>query len=196
MSSALESSPPRGEPNAISDGSVGLEVAIEPMRSRHLRAVRQIDKKVYPRPWSIALYQQELARGTSRVYRVARVGSTIVGYGGLMIVGIDGHLTSVATDPDWHGHRIATRLMLAVFRGAVLAECEALTLEVRLSNTRAQSLYRLFGFVPAGIRNDYYTDTHEDALIMWANDVAEPDYLAKLREIESTIVGQTIWEGV
>ena len=194
MSSSPEVSP-QLEPRHIEGGPNDLEVAIEPMRSRHLRAVRQIDAKVYPRPWSLALYQQELARGPSRVYRIARVDSTIVGYGGLMVVGIDGHLTSVATDPEWHGHRIATRLMLAVFRGALLAECEALTLEVRLSNRRAQSLYRLFGFVPAGIRKEYYTDTHEDALIMWANDVAEPDYMAKLREIESTITGGTIWEG-
>jgi len=173
--------------SSVGESPVALEVSIEAMRSRHLRAVRAIDAMVYPRPWSLALYQQELARGPSRVYRVARVDGTIVGYGGLMIV------PSVATDPDWAGQGIATRLMLTLARGAVLAECEALTLEVRLSNDVAQALYRKFGFAPAGIRKKYYTDTHEDALIMWAHDVHESEYLARLRDIEASLIGHTDW---
>jgi len=179
--------------SSVGESPVALEVSIEPMRSRHLRAVRAIDAMVYPRPWSLALYQQELARGPSRVYRVARVEGSIVGYGGLMIVGTDGHVTSVATDPDWGGHGIATRLMLALSRGAVLAECQAMTLEVRVSNDVAQSLYHKFGFAPAGIRKKYYTDTHEDALIMWANDVHELEFLGRLRDIEAALSGQTDW---
>ena len=171
-----------------------LDVRIEPMRSRHLRVVRQIDDKVYPKPWSLALYQQELARGSSRVYRVARIGSTIVGYGGLMIIAGDGHITSVAVDPEWQGRDIATRLVLALARGAVLGECEALTLEVRVSNGRAQELYRRFGFAPVGVRKGYYADINEDAIVMWATDVAQSDYLARLRDIEASIDGTTAWE--
>ena len=47
----------------------------------------------------------------------------------------------------------------------------AITLEVRVGNVRAQSLYQKFGFVPAGVRPNYYSDTSEDALIMWLNDL-------------------------
>lgn len=182
---------------------VGLEVKVEAMRSRHLRAVRQIDSKVYPKPWSLALYQQELARGASRVYRVARVGPSIVGYGGLMIIAADGHVTSVAVDPRLEANGIATRLMLAISRGAILGGCEALTLEVRSSNDRAQGLYRRFGFAPVGVRKDYYADSwtpsgskggKEDAIVMWASDVDQPEYLARLRSIEETIAGTTDWE--
>jgi ribosomal-protein-alanine N-acetyltransferase len=43
------------------------------------------------------------------------------------------------------------------------------TLEVRKSNTEAIKLYEKCGFVVKGIRPLYYTDTHEDALIMWAD---------------------------
>ncbi len=182
---------------------VSLDVKVEAMRSRHLRAVRQIDSKVYPKPWSLALYQQELARRSGRVYRVARVGSSIVGYGGLMIIASDGHVTSIAVDPWWQGNAIATRLMLAISRGAILAGCEALTLEVRLSNSRAQELYRRFGFAPVGVRKGYYSETwemdglkvgREDALVMWASDIDRTDYLARLRLIEETIAGTTDWE--
>ena len=43
------------------------------------------------------------------------------------------------------------------------------TLEVRESNDEAIKLYRKCGFVVKGRRPLYYTDTHEDAIIMWAD---------------------------
>jgi len=43
------------------------------------------------------------------------------------------------------------------------------TLEVAVSNTRAQRLYQRYGFAPVGIRKNYYERTHEDALVMWAD---------------------------
>ena len=45
---------------------------------------------------------------------------------------------------------------------------ERMTLEVRKSNYVAQNLYKSFGFVPGGIRKEYYADNREDAIIMWA----------------------------
>lgn len=42
-----------------------------------------------------------------------------------------------------------------------------MTLEVRKSNLVAQNLYVKCGFEPRGIRKNYYTDTKEDAIIMW-----------------------------
>ena len=44
--------------------------------------------------------------------------------------------------------------------------CEALSLEVRVSNFAAQGLYRAHGFRLAGSRRGYYRDTGEDALVM------------------------------
>jgi ribosomal-protein-alanine N-acetyltransferase len=57
--------------------------------------------------------------------------------------------------------------------------CEALTLEVRVSNTGAQALYRSFGFVPAGVRQRYYENT-EDAIVMWCHDICEPEFAQRL----------------
>jgi ribosomal-protein-alanine N-acetyltransferase len=42
-----------------------------------------------------------------------------------------------------------------------------MTLEVRVTNYGAQALYTKLGFVPNGIRKEYYQDDKEDALIMW-----------------------------
>jgi ribosomal-protein-alanine N-acetyltransferase len=41
-----------------------------------------------------------------------------------------------------------------------------LFLEVRMSNKAAQKLYRQFGFKPVAIRQNYYSDNGEDAIVM------------------------------
>jgi len=169
------------------------EITVEPMRRRHLAAVRDIDTKVYPRPWSLALYLQELNRPETRVYSIVRDEKVIVGYGGLMVVGTDGHVTSVATDPEHAGRGVATRALLSICRGAALKDCTALTLEVRSSNAGAQRLYARFGFAEAGVRKNYYTDVGEDAVIMWAHRTDEPGFLGDLREIEAELSGPTRW---
>ena len=46
-------------------------------------------------------------------------------------------------------------------------EVRLMTLEVRVTNHTAQNLYRKLGFQDGGIRKNYYTDDHEDALVMW-----------------------------
>ena len=57
---------------------------------------------------------------------------------------------------------------------------KSLTLEVRITNVGAQDLYRAFGFVPAGIRKNYYPEVNEDGLVMWASDVDTPEYRARI----------------
>jgi len=171
-----------------------LEVVIGLMRRRHLRAVLRIEQQVYPRPWSIGLFMSELAYGTSRVYVTARIGGTVVGYGGLMLVADDGHITTLAVDPRWHRHGIGTRLLDTLARAAIDRGARNLTLEVRVGNDAAQGMYRAFGFAPAGIRKGYYVETNEDALIMWANDVDTPDYRQRLDALAATLPGPTVVE--
>jgi ribosomal-protein-alanine N-acetyltransferase len=165
-------------------------VRIVPMQRRHLRAVLEIDRQVYPRPWSLSLYQGELAMPEHRrVYLVARVGRRVVGHAGLTYAADEGHVTTVAVDPAWQGRGVATRLLLVLFRSAVAGGARSLTLEVRAGNDTAQRLYRRFGFVEAGVRAGYYTESNEDAVIMWAHDVDTPRYLALLDRIEAEMPG-------
>lgn len=168
-----------------------LAVTLVPMRRRHLRTVLRIEGQVYPRPWSLSLFMSELALRTTRSYTVARVGGAVVGYSGLMLTGEDAHVTTIAVDPAWQRHKIATRLLLNMARTALERNAHHLTLEVRVSNDGAQSLYRQFGFVPAGIRKNYYVETNEDALVMWAEDIDTDAYADRLAAIEATIPGTT-----
>jgi len=169
-------------------------VRVTPMRRRHLRGVLRIEQQVYPRPWSIGLFMSELALRSSRVYLVARVGPSVVGYAGALLAAGDGHVTTVAVDPAWHRHKIGTRLLLQLTRDIVAKGATALTLEVRASNDGAQALYQQFGFAPAGVRPGYYVESNEDAIIMWAHDVTTPEYEARLAAIEAAIPGHTINE--
>jgi [ribosomal protein S18]-alanine N-acetyltransferase len=180
----------------IPEDPAALEVVVGPMRRRHLRGVLRIEHQVYPRPWSLGLYMSELGYRGNRIYLTARVGATVVGYAGMMLVPDDGHVTTVAVDPVWHRHKVGTRLLLALARNAVERGVENLTLEVRVANTAAQALYREFGFVPAGVRRGYYAETGEDALVMWANDVHSDTYAVRLDRIEARVPGSTTLEEV
>jgi len=158
-------------------------VRIGPLRRRHLRAVVRIEEAAYPRPWSSTLFLSELAQRSSRRYTVGTIGPLVVGYLGLMVVEDDGHITTLTVDPGWHHRGIGTVLLLDAARAAPGLGVRHLTLEVRVGNDPAQALYRRFGFAPVGVRQNYYAETGEDAIIMWARDIDTPAYADRLRAI-------------
>ena len=150
-----------------------LELAVQlvPMRRRHLRSVLRIEAQVYPRPWSLGLFMSELALRQPRRTTWRGSEGTVVGYAGLMLTGDDGHVTTIAVDPAWQRHKIGTRLLLALAGEAIAGARRASRSRCVSSNDAAQAMYRQFGFRPAGIRKNYYVETNEDALVMWADDV-------------------------
>ena len=163
------------------------EVAVVPMRRRHLRAVLRIESQVYPRPWSLRLFMSELALRSTRTYAVAQADGVVVGYSGLMVTGEDAHVTTIAVDPRWHRQGIGSRLLLQMARTSVDSGARHLTLEVRMSNEAAKRLYARFGFAPAGVRKNYYAESNEDALVMWANDIDTTEYRQRLLRIEAAL---------
>jgi [ribosomal protein S18]-alanine N-acetyltransferase len=169
-----------------------LHVRVQRMRRRHLRAVLRIERQVYPRPWTVGVFTSEISN-PERCYVVARVGSTLVGYGGMLFSGDDAHVANVAVDPRWHRHKVGSRLLLTMARFAREHGYKNLTLEVRVTNTGAQAMYHRFGFAPAGIRPRYYENT-EDAIVMWANDIDQPAFAHRLAGIEADIGGSTAWD--
>jgi ribosomal-protein-alanine N-acetyltransferase len=164
-----------------------LDIEVLPMRRRHLPAVLRIEGKVYPRPWSAGLFLSELAQKSSRAYFVARSSGRVVGYGGVMILGDEGHVTNIAVDPGFQRHHIGTRLLLALVEASRDRSVRSMTLEVRRANTGAQSMYRKFGFQTVGVRRGYYAETGEDAYIMWAEGVWTPEYERRLEEIRTSL---------
>ncbi|MEO6987535.1 MAG: ribosomal protein S18-alanine N-acetyltransferase [Aquihabitans sp.] len=180
--------------DAIARSADGPRITITPMRRRHLDAVLAIEGRAQARPWSLRLFEDELERG-GRHYVVARTGPTVIGFAGLLMIADDGHVATVAVEPAQQGSKIATRLIVELVQAALSLGANQLTLEVRVSNTRAQSLYRRFGFVPAGVRKGYYADNGEDAIVMWAHDVDQPSYAERLADIEASLPSPTVRVG-
>ncbi len=182
------------EPTPAPPDPSAVEVHLVPLRRRHLRAVMRIETQVYPHPWSLPLFMSELNLRHSRLYVGARVDGLIVGYAGIMVAADEAHVTTIAVDPAWQRHKVASRMLAFLLRTSVERGIRHMTLEVRVSNDSAQRMYRRFGFQPDGIRRNYYAETNEDALIMWVHDIDTDAYGDRLAEIADGIGGTTTVE--
>src|SRR6266508_3429904 len=143
--------PPRSR--WLDDPRVPLAIELMPMRRRHLHQVLDIERRVYPRPWTMTLFLSEIVQRSTRLYIVARAHRRVFGD--------EAHVTNIAVDPDVHRRKIASRLLFALVTAARRRGASACTLEVRVANHAAQALYRQFGFAPVGIRKNYYAETGE-----------------------------------
>lgn len=149
------------------------EIAIFPMTPADLDGVHEVERSSFRTPWSREAFASEIMQSYT-VYLVARAGDKIVAHGGMHVVWEDAHVTNVAVLPAYRGQGLGERMMLELMARAVARGAVRITLEVRASNTPAQNLYRKLGFVtrPGAIRKGYYTDTGEDAIIMWKDPIA------------------------
>lgn len=181
------------------------KLTIAPMRKRDLKhGILDTEAHAYPTPWSPGVFQSEIDQvaSGSRYYLTAsrssrsadaggRVGAKrsskgrIVGHAGLWFTSDEAHVTNVAVHPDARRSGVATALMLALADEAIKRGCVAWTLEVRVSSDGAQELYRNFGFVPAGVRKNYYENI-EDAIVMWCHDIQDDSYHQRLDRLRST----------
>lgn len=162
-------------------------VELVPMRRRHVRQVMRIEAQVYPRPWSSALFLQEIVRRSDRIYLVAKCDSTVVGYAGLITSGLEAHITTIAVDPEHHRLHIGTRLLLGLMDAAIERGASTVSLEVRKSNYGAQRMYEMFGFKPVGVRPGYYAETGEDAIVMWTGSTETQEYAGVLDGIRHRV---------
>ncbi len=159
-----------------------MAVNIRPMTRSDVPAVATLEREIYPEPWSARVFFDELAQD-SRSYLLATEDGQIFGYGGVMLIDEDAHVTTLAVVPGMRRKRLGTRLLLALVEEAVDRGARHLTLEVRATNTNAQRLYERFGFSPVGKRKGYYAG--EDAIVMWALDIDAEEYNARLAAISA-----------
>ncbi|HIA55345.1 MAG TPA: ribosomal-protein-alanine N-acetyltransferase [Candidatus Melainabacteria bacterium] len=134
--------------------------------------------------WSRQSFENEL---TNRLgYYYAAIDSEtkqLVGYSGYwLIAGDEAHITTLAVHPDYRRKRIGEVLLINNILTCREKGAKWLTLEVRVSNEKAQNLYFKFGFKNLGIRRHYYQDNSEDALMLWTENILRPEYLDILNE--------------
>src|SRR4051812_32397886 len=141
-------------------------VDVRPLRPVDLDAIERIERRAYPTPWSRSMFAGELAKPNG-VCLGAFQGEDMLGY---LIVAkyVDAwHVMNVAVDESYRSRGVARALMERLFDLTEEDAERGYTLEVRVSNDVAISLYASLGFVETGVRRGYYTDNREDALIMW-----------------------------
>lgn len=146
-----------------------MEYKIVEMGEEHLVGVLEVERLSFPTPWSKQAFLGELKENDLAYYYVCLEGHKVVGYAGMWIIFDEAHVTNIAVHPQFRGKKIGKALLLNLLEQALRLGAERITLEVRPSNKIAQELYRKLGFVPVGVRKGYYTDTNEDAIIMWKN---------------------------
>ncbi len=147
------------------------QIKIEPMSLKDLDRVMEIETRSYPTPWSRRAFVSEVTDNSYAYYYVARLGDLIVGYVGMWVILEEAHITNIAVDPDYRRLGIGRLMLETMFDRAREHGATRMTLEVRVSNISAQNLYKKLGFAERGIRKGYYTDIHEDAIIMWKDDL-------------------------
>lgn len=144
------------------------------MTPADLDQVLDVERRSFPVPWSRGAFVQEVTANRFACYRVVRAGDVVVGYAGVWVIMDEAHVTNVAVHPDWRGRGLGRRLMLDLIARALNRGATRMTLEVRASNQVAQNLYAALGFRACGRRRGYYSDTNEDAVIMWLDPLVRP----------------------
>ena len=187
-----------------------LPVVIEPMRLEDIDAVLSIDRLSFPLPWSASSYRYELTQNSHSYFFVALASPgdaasprggwrarlsmllkgasetpgeprLVVGYAGFWYIVDEAHISTIAVHPDWRGQGAGEQLLTGLLERALDLHAVKATLEVRVTNTRAQNLYRKYAFEEVGRRRRYYRDNGEDALLMTAE--LHPGYRDEMRRL-------------
>ena len=137
------------------------------MTTEHIKEVHKIEEDCFSIPWSEKSFYDELTKNKMAIYIVAKEDDEIVGYGGMWHVINEGHITNIAVKKQHRKKGIGTKIINALIDIAKEKEMIGITLEVRVSNDIAKSLYKKSGFIIEGIRKEYYDDNKEDAIVMW-----------------------------
>jgi len=154
------------------------------MEPADIPQVVEIDRRSFPLPWSEASYRHELAanpashllvlvdltglsqpRFMARLFG-ARAARKVIGYAGFWFVVDEAHISTIAVRPEYRRRGLGEQLLVALLETALDLGVALATLEVRVSNAAAQSLYHKYGFEEVGRRKHYYRDNGEDAVLM------------------------------
>lgn len=141
------------------------------MRRADVAEVFALEQRIFPTPWTQKSYEFELERNPASEQWVIEAGSEegeaqVVAYSVCWMLGDEIHIANIAVAPRFRRKGLGRRLLAHVLTLAAEKSMQSATLEVRAGNQAAQALYASFGFVEIGRRPRYYSDNHEDALLL------------------------------
>ena len=135
-----------------------------------LDAVMVIEDVAFKTPWSRELFRRELGHEWSTILIAEELaadgGGRVRGFVIYWVVHDEVHVLNIATDPGCRRRGVARELLCDVMSRGVKGGARLATLEVRRTNDAALGLYRTLGFRQVGVRQKYYADEDEDAIVM------------------------------
>lgn len=141
------------------------EFIIKEMKEGDVGRILEIEQRSFITPWTKKMIDETLSSSISTGF-IIEGGNILLGYIMLYSVLNEAHILNIATNPDYRRKGYATQLVRHIIEYCGKRGISDFFLEVRDSNIKAIKLYRMFGFEVVGKRKGYYTDTHEDALLM------------------------------
>ena len=139
------------------------------MLPRDLPEVVAIERNTFPIPWSHANFLHEIESNPFACNRIVRSASGgVEAYASAWIIDDEVRVNNLAVREGSRRKGRGEALLRHLIEIGRSLGCRRISLEVRPSNAAALRLYAKLGFVEAGRRRNYYTDTHEDALVMRA----------------------------
>ena len=138
---------------------------IRPMTQADLDAICSLEAASFKEAWSRDSFEYELTKNPYSHAIVLEEDGQIIGYAIFWIMFEQAQLASIAIDPAFRRQHKGSLLLEEAIRQAMDAGCELFTLEVRVSNTPAKTLYENHGFTEIHRSKHYYSDG-EDALVM------------------------------
>lgn len=145
-------------------------MVIRRMEEADLSQVCAIEQQIFSEPWTQEDFQQAL-KNKNNGYLVAEVDGQVAGYCGYWGIPPEGYIYNVAVQKEYRRQLIGYQLLCKLIEMAKVNGIQALSLEVRYSNTPAIQLYKRLGFEEVGIRKDFYSKPTEDAIIMWLKPI-------------------------
>jgi [ribosomal protein S18]-alanine N-acetyltransferase len=152
------------------DTAPGPVLAFRRAGAADIARVMEIEKDGFKHPWSRELIERELGHAWSQVLLACDPGSgggeTVVGYIVFWLVHDEIHVLNVATALEARRRGVGRALMAAAEHAGRTRGARIATLEVRRSNEAALALYRAIGYRQVGLRQNYYAEENEDAIVM------------------------------
>lgn len=135
------------------------------MADRHLEAIAAIERECFSLPWSLEAFREELD-APNAVYLAAMEAGEVLGYGGMRFAAGEFYIDNIAVSPVCRRKGVGRAITSALVQRARDLNGSFISLEVRPSNLAARSLYESLGFLPEGLRKNFYQKPVEDGLIM------------------------------
>lgn len=140
---------------------------IRPMIEDDIPVIAALEKELFPNsPWNEQDFRFELSQSSISVNLVLEIEQQVVGYVGMWLLGDQSQITTLGVSKAYQQRGCARRLMEEAEQMTREKKYPRISLEVRVSNIPAISLYKRLGYKEVAVRKNYYQDTHEDAYLM------------------------------